>query len=414
MKKCALLLILLSVTILYGQEIKSYNLSVKIDAAGKKVDVSGFLNINFKGKDSISLVLWKDSKIKSITSKNVSVKFVFDTSSVTPIMYIPNGRKLTLVKSSHSTDDQSVFVKYTSDMKGLNGWAKSFTDEWIELNFYSAWFPVGLNERNSTSKLKLKINDGYLVTGSGKVHRKFDGWEIEQDWNSFDNVIISAKNLKSKKLHENGSFIEIVYGDFSNQDADSTIRECKNALDLYNNYFGRKDSAYIKFVIAPFEQGGGYSRKNFVRMGTKHFNSYTTRGVGHEIAHFWWNNANTTTWQDWLNEAFAEYSMLMFIRERSGVAKFLKLIEEYKSRTKNLPPIWGINRNAPESYSVLYEKGSLILYELETLIGKEKFKDLLKDISKNKIADTDPLLNLIGKKLSAETEQWLETKLKTY
>jgi hypothetical protein len=412
MRKYTLLFLLITSAVLYGQEIKSYDLSVKIDVNAKNVDVSGFVNINFKGKDSIDLILWKNSTIKSITGNKTSIKFFFDTLSASPIMYIPNGRKLTLTKSANTNDEQSVVFEYSSCMNGLNGWAKSFTNDWIELNFYCAWIPVGGG--NPVSKLTLKIDDGYLITGSGKVSRKKDCWQIDQSWGSFDNVVIASKNLKSKVLKEDGNFIETVYGEYPELDADSTIRECKNALDLFNSYFGRKDSTYLKFVIAPFENGGGYSRKNFVRMGTKNFNLYTKKGIGHEIAHFWWNNANTTTWQDWLNEAFAEYSMLMYIRERYGMAEFQKLIDEYKSRTRNLPPVWGLNRNAPDAYSVLYEKSSLILYELETLTGKEKFTNLLKEVSKNKIADTDSLLGLIEKKLSVETRYWLETKLKTF
>ena len=149
-------------------------------------------------------------------------------------------------------------------------------------------------------------------------------------------------------------------------------------------------------------------------MRTKHFNLYTsTKGIAHEIAHFWWNGAVTTTWEDWLNEAFAEYSMLLYIRERIGLEKFQKQVEEYKSKIKNLPPIWGIERNSPEAYSVLYEKGSIILYEMEEKVGKDLFLNFLKEVLETKIKTTEDLLNLVEEKFSVEIRSWLENKLKT-
>jgi aminopeptidase N len=158
---------------------------------------------------------------------------------------------------------------------------------------------------------------------------------------------------------------------------------------------------------------GGYSRKNFFCLRTKNFSLYTEKGIAHEIAHFWWHNAPADTWEDWLNEAFAEYSMLVYIRERKGNETFRKIVEEYKSKTKDLPPVWGIGRNSPEAYSVLYEKGSLLLYEFEEKVGKEVFFNFLKDVVRNQISNTNDLIELAEKKLSKSVGLWFKEKLKT-
>jgi hypothetical protein len=42
----------------------------------------------------------------------------------------------------------------------------------------------------------------------------------------------------------------------------------------------------------------------------------------HEVAHFWWSGAPSVTWENWLNEAFAEYSALMYVRKFEGVEAF--------------------------------------------------------------------------------------------
>ncbi|HJV77707.1 MAG TPA: M1 family aminopeptidase [Paludibacter sp.] len=394
-----------------AQEIKAYNFDVKIDVVSKQLHVKGAIDIDFKNSDSISLMLWKNSNIHSIISDQKHVSYHFDTISPSPIMYIPNGGKLIIYKQRKSKEKQSIIFDYDCDMHELSGWAKSFSDNWIELNCYSAWFPLGSG--NFTSKLRIWIDDKYKVTGSGIVKQKNDHWEITQPWTGFDNVVIASKNLKSRILHDGNSCIETNYSEFSEQEADSIISECRYLQNLYQNLLGKKDRVYLKFIMAPFSQGGGYSRKNFVSLRTKKFDLYTCGGIGHELAHFWWSNANTTTWEDWLNEAFAEYSMLIYFRERFGISVFDKKIEEYKKRSMNTPPIFGIDRNAPEAYVVLYEKGSLILHELEQKIGKEQFIELLREVVNGKVKTTSNFLELVEKKISVDVRQWLENKIKT-
>lgn len=79
----------------------------------------------------------------------------------------------------------------------------------------------------------------------------------------------------------------------------------------------------------------------------------------------------------------------------------------------NTPPVWGIGRDTREAYSVLYEKGALILYDMEQKVGKDLFFGFLKTVSDNKVKTTNELLDLVEMKLSKETRQWLENMLKT-
>jgi hypothetical protein len=402
-----------SITLL-AQEITFYNLDIKIDVNQKNVQVSGTMEVDFQNKDTLNLILWKYSDIREISADNSKLKYNFDTVSPSPIIYIKKGGNLKIIKPSGTPDKNNIKIIYSCNMQNLNDWAQNFSDEWIEINFYTAWFPVSLNGGNFTSSMVIHIDTSYAVTGSGIISKGNDGWKMEQSWKSFDNVIIASKNLKTKYLKEPGLYVEVVYDDFPGSAADSTITECKYVLNLLGNYFGKKDESYLKYIIAPFEKGGGYSRKNFISMRTKNYNYYTqSKGIAHEIAHFWWRNANTSTWEDWLNESFAEYSMLMYTRDRFGVDKFNKQIEDYRSNTKNLPPVWGIDRNSNQAYTVLYEKGSVILFELENKIGKDKFLNLLKKMSKNNIFTTNNFLTLLEKETSAEIRQWMEKQLKS-
>jgi hypothetical protein len=395
------------------QEILSHHMTANIDVPHRIIRVRDSMNVDFRGRDSLSFVLWKNTLIHSISLGHAQLPYSFDTSSQSPIMYIPNGGRLLIVRTNQDSGTQFISLDYECNMKNLQGWAKSFSDSWIELNFYSAWFPVCTTSGNFTSEIAISIDSAYVVSGSGIVSRPNDSWEMVQPWHSYDNVIIASANLKKKVLQSRGAYIEADYFDFPESAADSVISECGYALALYEKLFGTKDTTYLKFIIAPFEKGGGYSRKNFVSMGTKQFNLYTQAGIGHELAHFWWKNASAATWEDWLNEGFAEYSMLVYFRERLGKDVFLKRVGEYKIETLNTPPIWGIARNDSAAYNVLYEKGALVLCELEEKVGRDNFFGFLREVSDRKIRTTDDLLSLAEVSFSKEIRSWLENKLRT-
>ena len=395
-----------------SQECVSYNFDVKFDVTEKKIKVNGDVLIDFQGQDSIALVLWKNSAIHSISINKTSAIYHFDTISKSPVRYIPKGGNLIIFDPQKNKGIQKVTFNYTCDMHNVDSWATSFSENWIEVNYYCAWFPVNLKSNKFTSRFNISIDKEFKVTGSGKVEKKGKRWQMLQSWESFDNVIIASKNIETRKLHEESTHIETNFIGLNKIAADSVIGECKYAFNLYQQLFGKKDSAYFKFIIGPYSDGGGYSRKNFVSWRSNTFSMKTMRGIGHELAHFWWNSANTTTWEDWLNESFAEYSMLVYIRARFGTEVFNKRINEYKQSTVEIPPIWDLYRDDPRAYEVLYRKGALILYEFEQKAGQNQFYMFLKKVATNKIDTTSKFLELVETEFSKDMRQWIEDKLR--
>ncbi len=413
MKYSFLLFLILSLTSILAQKKEVFDLELRIDAENKKISVEGNATADFKNNDTLKLVLWKYSSIKKIESLESKINYFFDTLSASPAMYIAGGRSLYVIKPKGSHTIQNISFSYECDMKELKGWANSFQENWIELNYYSAWYPVGLKTGDAKSKIKIYTGDKYFVSGSGIISKADGYWLMEQPWNWFDNVVIVSDNLKSKKFSKDGASIEVVYNTYPEAGADSIISECKFALELFEKLFGKIDSTQLRFAIAPFEIGGGYSRKNFICMRTTQYNHNTLRGIGHEIAHFWWNKAVTSTWEDWLNESFAEYSMLVYFRERFGQDFYNKQIDEYLESIKDTPAIWSISRNDNQAYVVLYQKGAVILHEFEKHVGSQKFFNFLKMVNEQKVSNTNDFMKLVENIFSVETKNWFEAKLKS-
>jgi len=414
MKMLIIINLLFSFSIItYGQEIKSYNLDINIDVKLKQINVKGTIDIDFEKQDSISLVFWKNSTIHEISSKQNSVSYTFDTLSSSPITFIRNGRKLSLKNPENGDDIQTIFFSYECDMSDVFGFGKSFLEEWIEIGYYTSWYPVHYDSRSFTSQINISIDKDYKVSGSGIVVMKDSVWEMKHTWPVFDNVILASKDLKTREFQEGDLFIETVYTTFREADIDSVLLGCKDVLSFYQKIYGLKDSAYLKFVLSPVAGRGGYGRENYISLKASEFDLYLKKGIAHEMAHFWWTNADTDTWDDWLNEAFAEYSMLLYLREKVSKKIYDELIVEYTKLIENSLPIWGIDRSSPEAYTALYNKGSLILIEFEQALGKERFFDFLLTVLNEKVKNTNDFLDLAEKKISKEMRLWFENKLKT-
>ncbi len=117
----------------------------------------------------------------------------------------------------------------------------------------------------------------------------------------------------------------------------------------------------------------------------------------HETAHQWWGNlvASSGAEDDWLMEALANYSALLYLEKRKGEHVLEDVLAQYKTHllTKNKagrtmesagPIIWGTRLNTsqlPHAWQVItYEKGAWIMHMLRRRLGDEKFTAMLLDL----------------------------------
>lgn len=114
----------------------------------------------------------------------------------------------------------------------------------------------------------------------------------------------------------------------------------------------------------------------------------------HETAHQWWGNTVTTAhYQDeWLMEALANYSALLWLEQRKGPRALESVLGEYRRRllTKTGdgveiesigPLVWGIRlrvSQAPGAWqTIVYDKGTWVMHMLRRRLGDERFLAML-------------------------------------
>ena len=156
----------------------------------------------------------------------------------------------------------------------------------------------------------------------------------------------------------------------------------------------------------------------------------------HEIAHQWWGNvvASSGYQHDWLLEALANYSALMYLEKHKGGRALDSVLSEYRDdllkkkdtgRTvESAGPIalgyrLETSQN-PEAWRVIaYEKGSWILHMMRRLMGDQRFDSFLGELRKKferQTLDTEGFRLLAARflpsksadpKLEAFFDQWV-------
>jgi hypothetical protein len=119
----------------------------------------------------------------------------------------------------------------------------------------------------------------------------------------------------------------------------------------------------------------------------------------HETAHQWWGNIVTsaTAEDDWIMEALANYSALMYVERKKGAGAMTNVLETYRdhllakdgsgrSIESAGPIVWGsrlVSSQSPGAWRIItYEKGSWIIHMLRGRLGDDRFLEMLGQLRK--------------------------------
>ncbi len=118
----------------------------------------------------------------------------------------------------------------------------------------------------------------------------------------------------------------------------------------------------------------------------------------HETAHQWWGNVVTSAGyhDEWLMEALADYSALLYLENKNGAQPVALALESYKTNLLQSvngktvestgPIVLGMrleNSQTPTAYyNITYGKGSWIMHMLRRRMGDDRFLAMLADLRK--------------------------------
>jgi len=195
------------------------------------------------------------------------------------------------------------------------------------------------------------------------------------------------------------------------------------AVEFYRARFGAPPVNRIEVSPVPGRFGQGFA--GMIYLSTLSYLPVTARPLSlmppwqqvyygeflraHEVAHQWWGNIVTTgAYRDeWLMEALANYSALLFLETRGGTKLTDSILEQYRRMllTKGTdgetaesegPVVQGRRletSNNPNAWNaVAYGKGAWILHMLRRRMGDEQFTKMLTELRRRyewKTIDTE-------------------------
>lgn len=253
----------------------------------------------------------------------------------------------------------------------------------------------------STTSDQTAIAPGKLIKEWKENDRAYYHYKLESQTDLFFNVVSARYDVeKSNWTAPSGKKvdIEIYHSPKHKRNLKYFIDGTKVALDYCSKNFYEYPNSVIRIVefpayatfaqsfatTIPYSENFGFSA-DFDR--AEDFN-YAFRVTAHEVAHQWWGHLVTpskTSGANIISETLAEYSSLMTMKHQygeNGIKNFLKYsLDEYlRSRAFTFKPERSLMNVETGGY-IWYRKGSMIMYELQDIIGEDKINKALKEFA---------------------------------
>jgi len=407
------------------KRIPHYYIDLSIDPQAQEIKVNGKLELNLSHVSEDTLTFYLDRGM-NVTSFKLNGKdiAVIDTSESDNI-FMPMARKIFMDISFYSQKEKlsTIVFSYNGKVSELpEMYANRIGAQWTEMGLYYPWFPFSIDQlRSFTYDLAVEAPDPYEIFGLGSMEKKNGFTRISNGMTTSDIVVCLSKEVKIHTSEIGDNQIKIFYQSFGSTMVEDMAESIAMMIGQYNEWFGNKNTD-ISLIESQRKIGGGYARTAGVVLSDLDQEKYYTNIIqhekyfGHEFAHLWWYKADITSWEDWINESFAEYSALMFICKKHGQEAFDNIIENMEETLEETPPIWGFDRMGEDHrvvQKVLYNKGPLLLYELEQIIGHKEFVKFCSELITNNINTTSELLKLLETTKGQDVSEYFEKMLKT-
>jgi hypothetical protein len=402
-----------------------YQIELKLLPSGQYAEVQINLMLPDRGEiKRLAFYLHKQFGINRLTGKDLA-GYAFNRDPAIPAVFSPQAGLLEIFFEESQAEGEAVELEfeYAGWITAWPEWsANQITRDWVEMGLYLPWFPQLTAGGRLTFDLEVTCESGYEVLGYGKSQKVGDRWRFTQENPVSDIVVAAAKDISRYESTVNGIKVRFDYLNLSKETAEDLVGDIHWIMEKLSGWFGAAPVDELALIQSPREKGGGYSRHGLIVLGGLDDTLIASkreailRYLGHETAHLWWNRAEVTTWEDWLNESFAEYSALLLVREKFGQAAFEARLEQKKTGSAGSPPIWGFRRGDdienPQVDQTLYQKGPLLLHALSQRIREDRFLSLLRTVYQQEVKTSANFLELLDEQAGEETRFWMEKRLK--
>ena len=392
--------------------IDHYDIQVDFHPAKDTLGIKATLQLRHFTHQPIELILNKSAVLSAVTIDGRSADYQFDSTGPSPNFYIDDGRRLTITPAGGQQNGDQLVINYQVDTKAIN-YLKN--NEGLETGLYTAWFPLSFDYGKFSYRLSLTLPTDQQLTGNGTVSRQGNHWQLHNGQPGMDIVLVSSEKLNIHTLDLGNARLELADMGNDPEQIRRLLSDLNTLMPALQARLGKPDGggAQYRFVLVPRSSGPSYSRDGFAVVTRFEPTAYRRliRTIAHEVGHFWWNHAPTDSWQDWLNESFAEYASVMAIERLYGSGEKVALLTRYRQQSAKVAAIAGLPRTDDQAHTALYSKGPLIIDELRQRLGDEAFFTLLRQINRERVSSTGQLLELLSRRHNSQLARWLDARL---
>lgn len=374
--------------------VSNYLINLEVDTLNNYIKVETEIKFN-KMVKSAEFLLNNNLEIRNISSNRKTIEYIVkkDYNSI----FLPECQKITVTMPEGR---DSITVVYGGQ---VNGWQNIISDSYVALSLYSAWYPI--IEELITESIKKNVT----IKGLGdfsviKGIKKGKNWLYE--CNDFDCNITAGKAwYVTSTIGFTPDVNVYTFNDKNIQNADEVKENFQSIITFYNEILGIKPDYEGNFdIVIAGNDDGGYCRDGFILM-----DSISEHTLAHECAHIWAKGAKAKSWEDWLNETFAETLALAYLEAEYGSERYDKYITIIKESALKAPAIRTQDGSRPEEG--VHDKGTYLMYLLKEKFGKDTLIEIIKLFVKLKEKTTENLLLSIKKNISEDAACFIKDNL---
>jgi hypothetical protein len=296
------------------------------------------------------------------------------------------------------------------------------TAQVLEFSGHTIWLPFRPLEEYELVDytLDVRVPPGYQVRSTRPpLGAKPGRFRFEGQASAIELTAIIAPQFWQAVASRGPAIAVVKAGAALNSSEAAILPKAQDIISFYNRTIGRQDSIARFTVLLT-----GTKQDAFGLLDNATVITYTTdfdvaqHGdlliLAHEISHKWWGYGSVHDESEWLNEAFATYSSMLYLQARGDTAGYRQNYEKLAKTTANTPAIIGFDRTKYESEMfrrVVYNKGMVVLAALHARVGTEQLYTILARTAAQRVGTTTAFLGVVGQVAGPETRAWLLARL---
>jgi tetratricopeptide (TPR) repeat protein len=277
-------------------------------------------------------------------------------------------------------------LTYSGTMPGENKGGGGIDEHLVELALYRTWFPEFIGASGLTYTMSANLPEGWLATANGpptaepEVANGRVVYGFAAAGASLHDINLVASDQWQREIVPAGDWeVELLWTALEDVQAALMALMSVQALELFTDEWGpASDPGRISVAMVP-RGGQSYSRLPLMVMNeewtVRNFRQDPTgcaaTGMAHEIAHVWANRGDSSTREDWLNEALAEYGRWRYQDAYCGEERARgDRLASMRKATSSEQAIADVDRAHRDAGSLYYQRGPRLFAMLEDTLGR--------------------------------------------